>query len=171
MGAIQQVLMAVGTSVFLPSSLFASASGESFGDFSNASAFARVTLGNAGILTLEYNANGDVQDPSFPVEENYTWRIGGSSSLYSVRMRKTSGSAFSAGSSDIDQWIPITTDLQWQLLSNASSGISGGPGSDIDSKALTAVLELAFTNNLTNILAQCNISMDTFASSQSGNIN
>ncbi len=163
MAAIQQVLMAVGTSVSLPSSLTASATGERFTDFLGASAFARVTLGSAGILTLEYNANGDFQDPPFPVEENYTWLVGGSSSLFSARMRRTSGNAFTAGSAAADTWLPVTSDLAWTLISNARNG-------GFDSKALTAVLEIAYTNNLTNILAQCNISMDTTASSSgSGN--
>jgi hypothetical protein len=170
MSAIQQVLMAIGSSVFLPASLIADASGESFGEFSNASAFARVTLGTAGVLTLEYSANGDYKIPGFPVEENYNWLIGGSSSIFSARMRRTSGSAFTAGSSAINSWLPITSDLQWQLLSSASGGISGLSGNDIDSKAVTAVLEIAYTNNLTNILAQSNISMSTYASTQSGSI-
>ena len=170
MSAIQQVLLAIGSSVYLPPSLTASASGESFGEFSNASAFARITLGTAGILTHEYNATGDTIDPPFPggVNETFTWLTGSSSSLFSARMRRTSGSAFTAGSSAANAWLPITSDLQWQLLSNASGGISGLSGSDIDSKALTAVLEIAYTNNLTNILAQSNVSMSTFASSQSG---
>lgn len=162
MSAIQQVLMAVGTSISLPASLVASASGERFSDFQGASAFARVTLGSAGILTLEYNANGDTQDPPFPVTENYTWLVGGNSSLFSTRMRRTSGSAFTAGSAAADTWLPVTSDLAWTLISNARAG--GG----FDSKALTAVLEIAYTNNLTNILAQCNISMDTTASSSGG---
>lgn len=169
MAAVQQVLMAVGTSVSLPVSLLASASatsfGNDFGDTGNASAFARVTLGTAGILTLEYNANGEVKDPPFNVEENYTWRVGGTSSLYSVRMRKTSGSTFSSGSSVIDTWLPISTDHAWFILS-ASSSSQPGP----DSKAVIAVLEIAYTNNLTNILAQCDISMDTTATTISGNI-
>jgi hypothetical protein len=164
MAAIQQILMAVGTSVSLPASLTASATGDSFSDFQGASAFARVTLGSAGNLTLEYNANGDFQDPPFPVEENYTWLVGGSSSLFSARMRRTSGSAFTAGSAAADTWLPITSDLAWTIISSARA--SGG----FDSKALTAVLEIAYTNNLTNILAQCNISMDTTASSSGGGV-
>ena len=170
MAAIQQVLMAVGTSVSLPASLFASATGESFGDFASASAFARVTIGTTGILTLEYNANGDYKEPGFPVEENFTWLVGGSSSLFSARMRRTSGSAFSSGSSPADTWLPVTSDLAWFIVSNTSGGITGLSGRDIDSKAVTAVLEIAYTNNLTNILAQCDISMDTTASSQGGNV-
>jgi hypothetical protein len=164
MAAIQQILMAVGTSVSLPASLTAVAFGERFQDFLGASAFARVTLGSAGILTLEYNANGDFQTPPFPVEENYTWLVGGNSSVFSARMRKTSGSSFTAGSAAIETWLPITSDLAWTLISNAR----GGGGFDAD--ALTAVLEIAYTNNLTNILAQCNISMETTAvSTGSGN--
>lgn len=165
MAAVQQVLMAVGTSVSLPASLFASAIGQSFGDFESASAFARVTIGTTGILTLEYNANGDYKDPGFPVEENYRWLVGGSSSLFSARMRRTSGNVFASGSNAADTWLPVTSALAWFIVSNTTS-----TGPQFDSKAVTAVLEIAYTNNLTNILAQCDISMDTNAESQGGSV-
>lgn len=164
MAAVQQVLMAVGTTVSLPASLTAYAYGDRFTDGLGASAFARVTLRSIGTLILEYNANGDIQDPPFPVEENYSWLVGGSSSLFSARMRLTSGDPFSVASSAVNTWLPITSDLGWFIVSNARNG-------GFDAKALTAVLEIAYTNNLVNILAQCNISMETTASSTGGGNN
>jgi hypothetical protein len=163
MAAIQQILMAVGTSVFLPSSLIASAIGESYADQA-ASAGVSLNLSTNGILQLVYSANGTLQDPSFPVTEQFRWLVGGSSTLFSVRMRKISGSAFSFGSAAIDTWIPITTSLNWNIISSSNSF------QPFNSKAVTAVLEIAFSNNLTNILAQSNISFSTSASTQGGSI-
>jgi hypothetical protein len=163
MGAIQQVLMAVGTSVFLPSSLIANPSGEGYSDEA-ASAAISLSLSTGGTLSLDYNASGTLQDPGFPVSEGYTWRVGGSSSLYSVRLRKTSGSSFNIGSAAVDQWLPINTDLTWNLISSSNSS------QRFNQKALTGVLELAFTNNLTNILAQSDINFSTSASTQPGGI-
>lgn len=163
MAAIQQVLMAVGTSVSLPASLDAYASGISYTDFRGASAFARLTLSTTGVLTFLYNANGDVADPPFTVEENYNWLVGGSPGLFSARMRLTSGDSFTTGSAATGTWLPITSNLVWSLTSSARNG-------GYDAKALTAVLEIAYTNNLVNILAQSNISMQTTAESTgSGN--
>lgn len=161
MAAIQQVLMAVGTSILLPSDLFANASAESFND-ENASCIVFLNFNVDGTLVLEYNANGTLQDPPFPVTENYTWRVGGSSSLYSVRMRRISGSAFSFGSAAVDTWIPITTDLNWNLISSTTRS------QPFNSKVFLGVLEIAYSNNLTNILAQSNINFSTSASTQGG---
>lgn len=161
MAAVQQVLMAVGTSVFLPSSLIAAASGESYND-DFASASISLFLRTNGTLLFEYSANGTLQDPPFPVSEESNWLVGGTSSLFSARMRRISGSAFLVGSSAINTWLPITSELNWNLVSSSSSS------QRFDSKAVTAVLEIAFTNNLTNILAQSNISFSTLASTQGG---
>lgn len=161
MAAVQQVLMAVGTSIRLPSSLVANPSAESYSDEPGSSAVV-LYLNTDGSLVLEYNANGTLQEPPFPVAENYTWRVGGSSSLYSARMRRTSGNNFAPGSTSINTWNPITTNQMWSLLSFSNSFQRS------DSKAVTAVLEIAFTNNLTNILAQCNISFSTSALTQGG---
>lgn len=161
MGAVQQVLMAVGTSVFLPSSLIANASGESYAD-EPASSIVILSISTSGSLLLQYNAIGTVQDPPFPQSEGYTWRVGGSSSLYSVRLRRTSGSSFSGGSTAIDTWVPMTTEQTWNLLSSSNSS------QPFNSKAVTGVLEIAFTNNLTNILAQSNINFSTSAQTQGG---
>jgi hypothetical protein len=161
MAAVQQILMAVGTSVFLPSSLIADASGESYSDEA-ASAGVTLSLGTNGILLLEYSASGTLQTPSFPVSEQYRWLVGGTSSLYSVKMTKILGNNFTSGSAAIDTWMPITSSLNWFLLSSSSIF------QPYNSNAITAVLELAFTNNLTNILAQCNISFSTEASTQGG---
>jgi hypothetical protein len=161
MGAVQQVLMAVGTSVFLPSNLIADASGESYSDEA-ASAGVTLSLGTNGTLLLEYSASGTLQTPSFPVSEQYTWLIGGSPALYSVRMRKILGNNFTSGSAAIDTWIPVTSSLDWYMLSSSSIF------QPYNANAITAVLELAYTNNLTNILAQCNISFSTLASTQGG---
>lgn len=161
MSAIQQVIMAAGTSVSLPASLDAFASGISYTDFRGASAFARLTLGSTGVLNFLYNANGDYTEPPFTVQEDYNWLVGGSSSLFSARMRLTSGDAFTIGTTGT--WLPITSNLVWSLTSSARNG-------GYDAKALTAVLEIAYTNNLANILAQSNISMQTTAESTgSGN--
>lgn len=161
MAAIQQVLMAVGTSVFLPANLNAFASAESYND-EPASAIVNLDLEATGILTLDYNANGTLQDPAFAQFEQYTWLVGGSSSLFSVRLRRTSGSAFSPGSAAIDTWLPVSTGHSWYILSSSNSFQPS------NGKAVTGVLEIAFTNNLTNILAQSNINFSTSAFTQGG---
>ncbi len=161
MSAIQQVLMAIVSSVFLPSDLIADASAESFSD-QPASAVIVLGITAGGLLTLEYSASGTLPTPAFPVSEQYTWLVGGTSSLYSIRMRRTSGSSFSFGSTAIDTWVPMTTDRTWILQSASNSS------QPFNSKAVTAVLELAYTNNLTNILAQSDITFSTSASTQGG---
>jgi len=155
MAAIQQVLMAVGTSVFLPASLNAFASAESYND-EPASAIVNLDLEATGILT------GTLQEPAFAQFEQYTWLVGGSSSLFSVRLRRTSGSAFSPGSAAIDTWLPVSTGHSWYILSSSNNF------QPFNSKAVTGVLEIAFTNNLTNILAQSDINFSTSASTQGG---
>jgi hypothetical protein len=161
MAAIQQILMAVGTSVSLPASLFAAASGEGYNDEA-ASAIVSLDLESSGILSLEYNANGTIADPAFPQFDQYNWLVGGSSSLFSVRMRQTSGSTFSPGSTAVNTWLPVDTGRSWYILSSSNSF------QRFNSKALTAVLEIAYTNNLTNILAQSNINFSTSALTQGG---
>ena len=165
MGAIQQVLMAVGTSVFLPPVIASElqtaviASGIGYNDAS-ASASIDLRLSTSGSLSLEYSASGTSKDPGFPVSENWTWLVGGTASLYSVRMRKTSGSPF--GPSAVNAWIPITADLQWRIDSASNSSQTS------EIQAVTAVLEIAFTNNLANILAQSSINFQTSAETESG---
>jgi hypothetical protein len=161
MAAIQQVLMAVGTSVFLPSSLFAAADAISYFD-EPASSIVILQLQSNGTLSLEYNANGTVQDPTFPQSEVSRWLVGGSSSLFSVRLRRISGSSFSPGSSAIDTWLPASTGLSWNILSSSNSFQPS------NSKGILGVLEIAFTNNLTNILAQSDINFSTSALTQGG---
>lgn len=161
MAAIQQVLMAVGTSVFLPSSLFAAAEAISYFD-EPASSIVNLDLEASGILTLDYNANGTVQNPTFAQFEQYRWLNGGASSLFSVRLRRTSGNTFSPGSAAVDTWLPASTGQSWYLLSSSNSF------QPFNGKALTGVLEIAFTNNLTNILAQSDINFSTSALTQSG---
>lgn len=161
MAAIQQVLMAVGTSVFLPSSLIAAADAISYFD-EPASSIVILQLEANGTLSLEYNANGTVQDPTFPQSEVSRWLVGGASSLFSVRLRRTSGSAFSPGSSAIDTWLPASTRQSWNILSSSDRVQPS------NSKGIIGVLEIAFTNNLTNILAQSNINFSTSALTQGG---
>jgi hypothetical protein len=162
MAAIQQVLMAVGTSISLPANLIANVTAESYNNQTSSASVSLDFLTN-GTLSLEYNAQGTLQDPAFAQFEQYTWLVGGTSSLFSVRMRRTSG-AFSPGSAAVDTWLPITSDLFWYLLSNSNSFTPS------NGRSFTGVLELAYTNNLTNILAQSNINFSTFALTQGGDI-
>jgi hypothetical protein len=159
MGAVQQVLMAVGTSISLPANLSANPYAISY--FSEeASSGLSLTLTTSGSLFLIYSANGTEKFPDFPVSQENTWLIGGSSSLYSVRLRKTSGSSFDFGSAAVNTWIPITSTQAWYLDSNSNIFQPS------NSKAVTGVLEVAFSNNLTNILAQSDISFSTSALTQ-----
>jgi hypothetical protein len=161
MSAVQQVLMAVGTSISLPVSLIANPSATSYNS-EFASSGLSLTLTTSGSLFLLYSANGTEKDPDFPVSQENTWLVGGTSSLYSVRLRKTSGSSFDVGSSPVNTWIPITSTQAWYLNSNSNSFQPS------NSKAVLGVLEIAFSNNLTNILAQSDISFSTFALTQGG---
>jgi hypothetical protein len=161
MAAIQQVLMAVGTSIFLPASLTANPNATSYNS-EEASSGLSLTLTTSGSLFLIYSANGTEKFPDFPVSQEETWLVGGSSSLYSVRLRKTSGSSFDFGSAAVNTWIPITSTQAWYLDSNSNIFQPS------NSKAILGVLEIAFTNNLTNILAQSDINFSTFALTQGG---
>ena len=161
MSAVQQVIMAVGTSVLLPSNLFAAADALSYGS-QIASASVRLDLLTNGTLSLEYSAQGTIQDPSFPQEEQYTWLVGGLSNLFSVRMRLTSGQ-FSPGSAAVDTWLPITGDHFWYLQSISSTfALTIG-------RSFTGVLEIAYSDNLTNILAQSSVNFNTFAETETFN--
>lgn len=154
MASAQQILMSAGF-ILLPSSLEASAESTSY----NASAFASVslTLRTNGVLNLNYSATGTYPIPENPQTESYTWNVGGSTGL-SARMRLLSG-IFNVGTTDT--WVPVTTDLLWGISSSANSG---GGSEDFDYKEVQSVLEIAYTNNLTSILAQCNINFNTTAS-------
>jgi hypothetical protein len=151
MASAQQVLMAGGY-VLLPSSLQASASSTSFSG--PASARVSLTLKTDGSLILNSSADGD-----FPVTsetKSYTWIVGGAAGQLSARMRLLAG--IFDGSANTGEWVPITSDLEWFIESFSSSRF-GEPESDF----VSAVLEIAFNNNLTSILAQCNINFDTVA--------
>jgi hypothetical protein len=155
MGAVQQVLMAAGTSIFLPSDLFAAAEALSY-DSQVASATVNLNFYTNGTLTLDYNARGTERTPGFDQFEQYNWLVGGLSNLYSVRMRRTFGQ-FSPGSAAVDTWLPITSDRFWYLQSISSTfALTIG-------RSFTGVLEIAFSDNLTNILAQSSVNFSAFA--------
>jgi hypothetical protein len=158
MSAVQQILFAVGTSVSLPSTLAADASSINYNGQSG-SATIVLSLTTGGLLTLDYSAFGEVQLPQFPqsLTPPYTWLINGTSSIYSVRMRVTSGGTFNPGSTAINSWVPLTSDRTWTL--QAISSLSQTPSSD----AVTAVLEIAYRNSLTNPLAQSAVTFTTLA--------
>lgn len=155
MAAIQQVLMAVGTSILLPSNLFASAEALSYGS-QVASATVNLDFYTNGTLNLDYYARGTERTPGFDQFEQHTWLVGGLSNLYSLRMRRISGE-FSPGSAAVDTWLPITSDRFWYLSSISTSF------APTNGRSFTGVLEIAFSDNLTNILAQSSVNFSTFA--------
>jgi hypothetical protein len=153
MASAQQVLMAGGY-VLLPSSLQASASGTSFSGPANA--IVSLTLKTDGSLILNSSAIGNVRVPVTSETKSYTWIVGGDTGQLSARMRLLAG--IFDGSANTDEWVPITSDLVW-FIGSFSSSQFGEPESD----SVSAVLEIAFNNNLTSILAQCNINFETDA--------
>jgi hypothetical protein len=157
MSAIQQVLFAVGTSVSLPSALAASPYSINYQGQSG-SATIVLTLTTGGLLTLEYSAVGQERDPSSPqTNPTHTWLSNGTSNIYSVRMRVTSGGTFNLGSAAINTWVPLTSDRTWTLEATSSTSLP------FSSDAVTAVLEIAYTNSLTTILAQSAVELSTSA--------
>lgn len=160
MAAVQQVLFSIGTSVSLPSSLSINASGESFAG-QNAVAMINLTLRTNNLLNVNYSAEGDIREPAFPQQDEFRWLTGGSSNLYSARMRVLSGS-FGGGSSSVNTWLPITSNLTWGILSTSDTN------QPLDADSVTAVLEIAFSDSLDTILTASQINFNTQASTQTG---
>lgn len=166
MAAMQQVLLMGSGSVYLPSSLIIAARGTSAGDEAASSAV-RLTLRTNGSLSIDYSANGNAtEDPTFPQEDLYAWLVGGSSSLYSAKMRILTG-AFGDGAGNfglaaVNTWIPINSEQIWYVQANSNDSV---PSSN---RAVTAVLEIAFGSNPLAILASCNIDFRASALTQSG---
>ena len=162
MSAIQQMLLAtmINTSVSLPSILIASADAQSYLDRPS-NAEVSLDLNTNGTLLLSYSAVGDEINPLEPVSNQYTWLVGGRSNLFSVRMRTLSGTSFStAFSSSSNTWLPVTSNLSWNIRSSSNAIRT------FSIKDVSAVLEIAYTNNLTNIIAQSDIYFSTSASTQ-----
>lgn len=153
-------------SVYLPSSLIIAARGTSAGGEA-ASSGVRLTLRTNGSLSVDYSANGnETEDPSFPQEDLYTWLVGGSSSLYSAKMRILTGAfgdgAGNFGLSAVNTWIPINSEQIWYVQANSNNSVPSG------NRAVTAVFEIAFGSNPSTILASCNIDFRASALTQSG---
>lgn len=162
---MQQVLLMGSGSVYLPNSLIISARGTSVDEA--ASSGVRLTLRTNGSLSVDYSASGNAsEDPTFPREDLYTWLVGGSSSLYSAKMRILTGAfgdgAGSFGLAAVDTWIPLNSEQIWYVQANSNSS---SPRSS--NRAVTAVLEIAFGSNPLAILASCNIDFRASALTQS----
>lgn len=162
MAAIQQVLFALGGGlVALPDDAFFDKNvyGQSFNGQPAGSSIT-LTLRANGILNIGYSATGTGEkDPLIPETQSYTWLRGGTSELYSARMRVISGQGFALGSSSVNSWIDIPTGsfLSWGISSNSNETTTSGINS------VVAVLELAFKSNQQTVLADANINFDTSA--------
>lgn len=171
MAAIQQMLFATGSSVFLPNSLSSSASATTFGNpefpsLAFASSGITLRLRTNSLLTLTTSAQGTVAEPASPVVNQSTWLVGGSASVYSVRMRLLTavGDGFAVGSDSVNTWLPITQERIWEVRSSAA-----GAGVLQDTDGVTAVMEIALTASTSTILAFSNINLSTTALVQLAN--
>ena len=125
-----------------------------------ASSLASLKISSSSII-LNSTAYGDDAEASGP--SSYTWLSGGSFNLYSAKLSVT-GSALEVGSSGINTWLPLTTDLKWTLISNSSANQRSVY------KTVTGTLSIALSTNVSEVLAIANVSITANARTNSGEI-
>lgn len=165
MSGIHQVLFSTGAgglgTVFLEPFRQISVIASSFGGL-NAIAGVDIDLSSNGLISFNTFATGDFTEQIG--DGNYAWLTGGSSTNYSFRY--STGPTFVSGldtPGPQNVWLPISSGRVWTI---SRSAFDIGPLSD--SVSFFIMLQIAATNNVSQILGSSQLNIELSATTRSG---